>query len=73
MYRSVHRFAAGLFVAVVAQGGAAAPIHPVLPCDRPVLVFGGSTILAEGVRVPDSNDFAPAFVASSSASVTAAH
>lgn len=58
MYRSVHRFVAGLFVAVVAHGSAAAPIHPVLPCDRQVLVFGGSTILAEGVRVPGSNDFA---------------
>lgn len=54
----MHRFVVGLVVAVIAHGGAAAPIHPVLPCDRQVLVFGGSTILAEGVRVPGSNDFA---------------
>lgn len=27
-----------------------------MPCDRPVGVFGGSTILAKGVRVPGDND-----------------
>jgi len=46
-----------LLAAVAHRGGAAAPIEPILPCDRTVYIFGGSTILAEGVRVPGSNDF----------------
>lgn len=29
-----------------------------MPCDRPVGVFGGSTVLAEGVRTPQSNGLA---------------
>lgn len=54
MYRSV----AALLLAIVALGSQAAPIEPTLPCDRPVFVFGSSTIMAEGVRVVGRNDFA---------------
>jgi hypothetical protein len=34
----------------------ASPVSPVVPCDRPVQVFGGSSALLTGVRVPGSND-----------------
>lgn len=34
----------------------AATIAPVVPCDRPVMVFGEATVLARGVRMPGSND-----------------
>jgi len=35
----------------------AAPVEPIIPCGGQVYVFGGSTILGDGVRAPGSTDF----------------
>lgn len=50
-----------LLIALFLLAGAApasAAVTPVLPCDRSIGLFGGSTVLAKGVRVPGSNDLA---------------
>lgn len=43
---------------MAATSGQAGPIKPVVPCDRPVFVFGDATVLAVGVRAVGSTDFA---------------
>lgn len=50
------RLAVALLVALVAASAHAATIAPVVPCDRPLMVFGEATVLARGVRMPGSND-----------------
>jgi hypothetical protein len=48
---------AALFLAVAAGSVDAAPIKPILPCDKPMHVFGGPTVLAKGVKEAGRNDF----------------
>ncbi|MCZ2415557.1 MAG: hypothetical protein LC136_15025 [Burkholderiales bacterium] len=50
------RLAVGLLVALLAASAHAATVAPVVPCDRPIMVFGEATVLARGVRIPGSND-----------------
>src|SRR5690606_13317236 len=38
--------------------GSAAPVKPIVPCDRPVLLFGSATLAAVGVAEVGRNDFA---------------
>ena len=52
------RFVVAIALAVFASAGQAAPVKPVVPCDRPVHLFGGPTLAAEGVRVKGAHDFA---------------
>ncbi len=51
------RFAVALLWLFFASSAHPAAIAPMVPCDRPVLVFGEATILARGVRVPAANSF----------------
>lgn len=55
--KSVSRALPALILAAAVDLAAAAPVKPVLPCDRPVHVFGGSQVIGEGVRNVGSNDF----------------
>jgi hypothetical protein len=49
------RYLPALLLAAAVELASAAPIKAVVPCDRPVYLFGGSQVLAEGVRDPGSN------------------
>jgi len=52
------RYLPALLLAAAVELASAAPIKAVVPCDRPVYLFGGSQVLAEGVRDPGNTDFA---------------
>ena len=52
------RFVVALALAICCTQIAAGPVRPDLPCDRPILLFGGSTVMAVGVQARGSNDFA---------------
>jgi len=54
----VYSFIVALALTVSALAAQAAPVKPVLHCDRPITLFGGSTVLADGVRARGSTDFA---------------
>ena len=56
--RYASKFLPALLLATVLELASAAPVKPVLPCARPVYLFGGSQLLAEGVRDQGSNDLA---------------
>lgn len=56
--RSASRTISALLLAVAVDLAAAAPVKPVVPCDRPVYVFGGGQVAGVGVRDPGKNDFA---------------
>ena len=51
------RHLAALVLSLVPVVATAAPVASVVPCGGQVYVFGGSTILGEGVRAPGSTDF----------------
>lgn len=52
------RFVVALALAIGCTQVAAAPVRPDLPCDRPIVLFGGSTVVADGARARGRNDFA---------------
>jgi len=53
----VSRHLAALFLFLAPLVAMAAPAEPIVPCGGQVYVFGGSTILGEGVRAAGSTDF----------------
>ena len=55
--KSVSRFVVALTMAIVGVCAVAAPVDPVVPCDRRVVVVGESTILGQGVVDPAANGF----------------
>lgn len=51
------RVVVGLLFAIVAAFGQAAPVKPVVPCNRPILVFGDAGVLGKGARIPEAGGF----------------
>lgn len=52
------RFLLALALSIGCAIASAKPVRPEVPCDAPIMLFGGDTVLARGVSARGSTDFA---------------